>query len=81
MTETDKTRQKLVESMRMSKSAGSSGGASSASGAAAQSGAVKKAPAKKKAPARSSTRKTARGQKATPSGDDRYQSPGRIWPD
>ena len=91
MSDTDKTRQKLVNSMRKSKNAGTTG-------PAPKTGATKKrspdkSPAKTKKPAAATPRvasKQAGGAtakslattgRARPADSDPYQSAGRVWPD
>ena len=81
MATADKTRQKLVDSMRKSKT-----GAASKPAAGSRASTAKKAPARR-APAKPATRRQRPSTAALmvavtwQASDDPYQSDGRIWPD
>jgi hypothetical protein len=71
MTTKDKTGEKLVASIRRTKT-----------GANTNTAAPKAAaPAKKRAPKRSTAAKPAAARQATAKSGDSYQSAGRVWPD
>ena len=91
MSNADKARQKLVESMRKSKAGSSQPSNAPAPKAAAVSkpGAPKKAAPKKAAPKKAAKKPATKQPKARPAAaaakpktvSEPYQSSGRIWPD
>lgn len=89
MSSSDKTMNKLLDSMRMSKQGAAestAAGASEAPATGGQSGATKKAAPRKKAPAKKAPAAKAGGRYSSDEGratvpTDSYQSPGRVWPD
>ena len=94
MSTTDKTKSKLLDSMRMSKEGVSETTPQETKGSAAKPATTKKATTKKVAAKKTSAKKPVSKGKAkaktvveenytssvTPTGDT-YQSKGRIWPD
>jgi hypothetical protein len=73
MTTKDKTGDKLVASIRRTKSGAGTGTTAAKTTAAA--------PAKKRASKRRVSAKTAPAKQATAKSGDSYQSAGRVWPD
>ena len=84
MTTADKTKQKLVDSMRKSKSGAAS---KPSAGTTTRAPATRKATARRRAPAKpAAQRRRATTAALIPAvtrqvSDDPYQSDGRIWPD
>ena len=85
MTTADKTKQKLVDSMRKSKSGAAS---KPSAGTTRAPAATKKTPARRRAPAKPAAQRRRASVTAAlmPAvtrqvSDDAYQSDGRIWPD
>ena len=81
MATADKTRQKLVDSMRKSKTGAASKPAGGSRAATARKAPARRAPAKPAA--RQQRQSTAAAMPAVTwqASDDPYQSDGRIWPD
>ncbi|UCE88594.1 MAG: hypothetical protein JSW10_09660 [Pseudomonadota bacterium] len=82
MSETDKTRQKLVESMRKSRKTAEEGSAPGAGTSAPAAKPRSRAAAKK--PAAAGARKSGGGRGAAPAAQttaDPYQARPRVWPD
>ena len=81
MATADKTRQKLVDSMRKSKTGAASKPAGGSRAATARKAPARRAPAKPAA--RQQRQFTAAAMTAVTwqASDDPYQSDGRIWPD
>jgi hypothetical protein len=81
MATADKTRQKLVDSMRKSKTGAASKPAGGGRAATARKAPARRAPARKAAqpqrPSAAAAMKAVTWQAST----DPYQSDGRIWPD
>lgn len=82
MATADKTRQKLVDSMRKSKTSAASkpAGASRAT-TARKKAPARRAPAKPAAPQQRQSTAAAMTAVTWQASDDPYQSDGRIWPD
>lgn len=86
MATADKTRQKLVDSMRKSKTGAARKPATSKPAAGSRAATARKAPARRapaKPAARQQRQSTAAAMTAVTwqASDDPYQSDGRIWPD
>lgn len=80
MSDNDKTRQKLVDSMRRTKVSATKKAAPKASVESKKATASKPAPAAKKAPVKKAQPKAAAKVPSTVAVDS-YQSGRRIWPD
>ena len=81
MATADKTRQKLVESMRKSKSGAASKPAAGSGARPAKKTSARRAPAKKAAQPRRPRAAAAMTAVTWQASTDPYQSDGRIWPD
>jgi hypothetical protein len=82
MTTADKTKQKLLDSMRKSKSGTARKPAAGTRAKTTQKTTARRAPAKKAAaPKRPAPAETSMPAVTRQVSDDPYQSHGRIWPD
>lgn len=81
MATADKTRQKLVDSMRKSKTGVASKPAGGSRAATARKAPARRAPAKPAARLQRQSTAAAMTAVTWQASDDPYQSDGRIWPD
>ncbi len=81
MATADKTRQKLVDSMRKSKTGAASKPAGGSRAATARKAPARRAPAKPAALQQRQSTAAAMTAITWQASDDPYQSDGRIWPD